>query len=417
VKAKIYVPLLVLVVAVVAICLNGVRQGQREGREALKETGIWYKGNTHTHSLWSDGNDFPEMIVSWYKERGYDFLALSDHNVLSRGERWMPVAQVEQRRKVGGTGTMGKYLEAFGEEWVERRGEAGKEEVRLRTLEEIRPQFEEEGKFLLIEAEEITDRFQNHQVHINAINLEEVLPPQHGESVVDTMRKNLQMVEEQSQRLGRPMLAHVNHPNFHWSITPQQLAEVVEDQFFEVYNGHPGINHLGDAERPGDEEIWDVANTLRLMLYDVPPLFGVATDDSHEYHGGGVSPGRGWVMVRAEKLEAGDLVEAMKRGEFYASTGVVLKEVGFDRKTRTQRVKVEAVEGVSYEIKFVGTRRGTPEAAGEVLATASGSAAEYRMTGDELYVRAVVNSSRPHPNPSYKEQREQAWTQPVGWRK
>ncbi|RYF95469.1 MAG: histidinol-phosphatase, partial [Chitinophagaceae bacterium] len=25
----------------------------------------WYKGNTHTHSLWSDGNDFPEMIMDW----------------------------------------------------------------------------------------------------------------------------------------------------------------------------------------------------------------------------------------------------------------------------------------------------------------------------------------------------------------
>ncbi|MDA1006402.1 MAG: hypothetical protein O3A87_07960 [Verrucomicrobia bacterium] len=416
-RAKIFVPLLVLVVAVMAIGINGARQAQGGEPEAIQELGTWYKGNTHTHSLWSDGNDFPEMIVGWYKERGYDFLALSDHNVLSRGERWMPVAQVEQRRKVGKMGSMEKYLAAFGEEWVERREEAGKEEVRLRPLEEFRPKFEEEGEFLLIEAEEITDRFQNHQVHINALNLGEVIPPQHGESVVDTMRKNLRMVAEQSERLGRPMLAHVNHPNFHWPITPQELAEVVEDQFFEVYNGHPAVNHQGDAERPGDEEIWDIANTLRLMLYDAPPLFGVATDDSHQYHGGDASPGRGWVMVRAEKLEAGALVEAMERGEFYASTGVVLKEVEFDRKTRTQRVEIEAVEGVSYEIKFVGTRKGTPEKAGEVLATVSGSAAEYQMKGDELYVRVVVNSSRPHPNPSYKEQWEQAWTQPVGWRK
>src|SRR5690348_16364915 len=25
----------------------------------------WWKGNTHTHSLWSDGDDYPEMIVDW----------------------------------------------------------------------------------------------------------------------------------------------------------------------------------------------------------------------------------------------------------------------------------------------------------------------------------------------------------------
>ena len=69
----------------------------------------WFKGNTHTHSLWSDGNDFPEMIVAWYHEHGYDFLAISDHNVLNRGERWIPVADVEARRRAKGVATMTKY--------------------------------------------------------------------------------------------------------------------------------------------------------------------------------------------------------------------------------------------------------------------------------------------------------------------
>ena len=27
----------------------------------------WHKGNLHTHSLWSDGDDYPEMIADWYK--------------------------------------------------------------------------------------------------------------------------------------------------------------------------------------------------------------------------------------------------------------------------------------------------------------------------------------------------------------
>ena len=38
----------------------------------------WLKGNLHTHSLRSDGNDYPEMIVDWYARHGYQFLALSD---------------------------------------------------------------------------------------------------------------------------------------------------------------------------------------------------------------------------------------------------------------------------------------------------------------------------------------------------
>ncbi|MFM9956255.1 MAG: PHP domain-containing protein, partial [Opitutaceae bacterium] len=49
----------------------------------------WFKGNLHTHSLWSDGNDYPEMIADSYKRAGYHFLAMSDHNVLAEGARWL----------------------------------------------------------------------------------------------------------------------------------------------------------------------------------------------------------------------------------------------------------------------------------------------------------------------------------------
>ena len=375
----------------------------------------WFKGNTHTHSLWSDGNDFPEMIADWYKERGYDFLALSDHNVLSRGERWMKVGAVEKRRKVEGERVLGKYRQRFGEEWVETRGEGENSEVRLKTLEEIRPQFEADNDFLLIEAEEITDRFRKQEVHINAVNLAEVIPPQHGATLVRTIRNNLRAVEEQAKNTGRPILAHINHPNFRWSLTARDIALAIEDRFFEVYNGHPGINHLGDDSHPGDEEIWDIANTIRLTELDAPPLYGVATDDSHTYHGGKVSPGRGWVMVRAERLDAGALVEAMKRGEFYASTGVTLERIAFDDESGALRLDIVPTEGITFETRFIGTRKDTPGEPGIVFSTAHGSAPTYQLTGEELYVRATVTSSRAHPNPSFDGQREQAWVQPVGW--
>jgi hypothetical protein len=54
----------------------------------------WFKGNTHTHTLWSDGDDFPEMVIDWYKAMGYDFIALSDHNILQAKEVWMDVKAV-----------------------------------------------------------------------------------------------------------------------------------------------------------------------------------------------------------------------------------------------------------------------------------------------------------------------------------
>ena len=188
----------------------------------------------------------------------------------------MKSASIKGRQKSAGASALEKYRERFGEDWVEVRGEGESEEVRLKTLDELRAEFEEEGSFLLVEAEEITDRFQRHQVHINALNLEEVIPPQKGTSVVETVRNNLRMVREQSERLGKPIIAHLNHPNFHFSFTAEQLAEVVEEQFFEVYNGHPGINHLGDETHPGDEQLWDMANAIRVgklracLLYTSP---------------------------------------------------------------------------------------------------------------------------------------------------
>src|SRR5689334_5201721 len=38
----------------------------------------WWKGNLHTHSLWSDGDDFPEMIADWYRRHKYHFLSMTD---------------------------------------------------------------------------------------------------------------------------------------------------------------------------------------------------------------------------------------------------------------------------------------------------------------------------------------------------
>jgi hypothetical protein len=46
-----------------------------------------------------------------------------------------------------------------------------------------------------------------------------------------------------------------------------------------------------------------------------------------------------------------------------------------------------------------------------------GAKPSYQMTGKELYVRAVVTSDQPHVDPSFTDQKQQAWTQPVGWSK
>jgi len=384
--------------------------------------GRWYKGNTHAHSFWSDGDDFPEMIVDWYKSHGYDFLAISDHNTLHNDtDKWVATGWVHQR--AGGAPALEAYLDRFGDGWVQLRQDGVQKQVRLRPFADYRGLFEEPGEFVLMQAEEISDGFDGKPIHMNAVNLDEAIKPQGGTSVRDTMRRNLAAVQRWAEQAGKPVMVHLNHPNFGWAITAEDLAHVVEERFFEVYNGHPSINHLGDADRPGDERIWDIANTIRLSELRAAPLFGVGTDDSHRYHEGSNNPpGRGWIMVRAAELTPEALIAAMKRGDFYASSGVTLAEVRFDTEDRRLDIVIDAEPGVTYTTRFIGTRRGgSAEGAahgevGEVLAEVKGTRPSYRLSGDELYVRATVTSSKPHPRPSVPDQFTQAWTQPVGWR-
>src|SRR5205085_11431406 len=155
----------------------------------------WWKGNLHTHSFWSDGDDFPEMIADWYKRHGYHFLTLSDHNVLSEGDRWLNVTK--DREPI-----LQKYRDRFGDRWVEERDTDKGTQVRLKPLAEFRSLLEEPGKFLLIPGEEITHRYGLYPVHMNAINLRDVIKPINGPSVAETMVVNLRQVHAQRKKTG-----------------------------------------------------------------------------------------------------------------------------------------------------------------------------------------------------------------------
>ena len=397
----------------------------------------WYKGNLHTHSLWSDGNDFPEMITKWYADRDYHFLALTDHNILSRGEKWMNLKEIESR---AGKDAMKKYQSAFGNGWIESRSEDGNTEIRLKPLDEYRDKFEKQGRFLLMTGEEISDSVSGLPVHLNATNLKHLIRPAGGKTVREAINNNLRSAIEQSRLEQRRILVHLNHPNFGWAITAEDLAYVTLEKFFEVYNGHPGVNQNGDDDHPSVERLWDIANTIRIDRLSSPPLMGLATDDSHNYHGRpGSQPGRGWIMVQSKELSSDAILQSIEEGRFYASSGVSCNEIAFDSESRQLRVQIAAKPGESYVTQFIGTpvdhdRESKPRIpgndnsktrstriystdVGQTFATVRGSEATYELTGNELYVRAMITSSANHPNPSFKNQKQQAWTQPVGWQR
>ncbi|MDH3369272.1 MAG: histidinol-phosphatase [Gemmatimonadota bacterium] len=387
----------------------------------------WWKGNLHTHSLWSDGDDYPELIVDWYKRHGYAFIGLSDHNVLAEGERWVEVIE-----HAGGVANLDAYIARFGRDWVEEREDPERHVVRLKTLNEYRDLFEERNRFLVLQSEEITDRFDSKPIHVNATNILELIEPRGGGSVREVMQNNVDAVFEQRRRTGRPMFPHINHPNYGWAVSAEDLIHLERERFFEVYNGHPAVHNEGDSLHPSAERLWDIILAERLNG-GREMMFGVAVDDAHNYRAldsAHSNPGRGWVMVRSSLLRADSLVAAMERGAFYSSTGVELATVSVT--SESMFVAVEPEADVGYTIQFIGTRGGYPPpmpietpgdgasvrylydaAIGEVLAEVAGTSASYSFVGEELYVRAKVMSSKPKENPYRPGEVEVAWTQPV----
>ncbi|MCY3022817.1 MAG: hypothetical protein NTW87_27880 [Planctomycetota bacterium] len=394
------------------------------GEEAAMK---WFKGNTHAHSLWSDGDGLPEMVADWYKEHGYAFLILTDHNTLVRGARWRDVT--------GNQKALDKGAQRFGADWNRTRTQGDKLELRLKTLEDFRAEFEEPGKFLLIEGEEISDL---RSVHLTVFNLPECIKPQGGTTAGATLNADIAAVRKAARKCRRPVGLFINHPNFDYALTAEDLIEARDARFVEIANAHPLVRNEGDARHPPVERLWDIANAVRLARLKIPPLLGVADDDTHSYHKAtGAVPGQAWVMVRAGELTLKALLAALDRGDFYSSTGVLLKTLDYDPGRGTLTVEVRPSDGAEYTISFVGTRddadiAGQPVDAvgkdgkplrvtqrysddiGKTLAVVKGPRATYKLTGGELYVRAVVRSNRPS---SRKNLPEQAWTQPVGWEK
>jgi hypothetical protein len=353
------------------------------------------------------------------------------------GDSWVPIGEGKRASEE----TVAKCQQQFGQDWLTFRTENGVKQAKLKTFAEIEAKFSEPGKFLFIQNEEISTGFDDRAVHLNALNLAAAIAPKVGTSVADTIALNLTKAKEQALGLERRMLLQVNHPNFAcFDIAAEDLA-ASPAKFFEVCNGHPGVRNLGDANHPSVEKIWDVANTIRIAKMKASPLFAIGSDDTHNYHKAGpgvASPGRAWIMVRAKELSAPAIVEAADRGDFYASTGVVLKDIAYDAPKRTLKVDIAAEPNVAYTIEFIGTLEdadparlpvevgGNPNRPaiqyspeiGKVLSRVEGPSATYQLTGKELYVRPVVRSNKPVANPSRAGAKNQeAWGQPVGWEK
>ena len=386
-----------------AAVLHGCNSANQSSQEQELK---WFKGNLHTHSYWSDGDEFPEVIIDWYKSNDYQFVALSDHNTLAEGEKWVTMREDSMYQHA-----FQHYLEKYGDDWVNHKVESGKIQVKLKTFEEYRDMYEEAEKFLIIPSEEITDRFENKPIHMNATNIQEKIDPQGGNSVAEVLQNNINEVLKQRERTGTPMIPHINHPNFGYGVSLNDIVSLEGERFFEVYNGHPAVHNLGDSIHISTEEMWDLIN-IAYLENNQPLMYGLATDDSHHYHQKNAkwsNAGRGWINVQADSLSPKSIIEAMENGQFYSSTGVTLKTMSF--KENRLFIEIEEEEGITYSISFIGYQKGNNNTS--ELKKVESTIANFELSGDIVFVRAKITSSKKHPNPVEGMTYEMAWTQPV----
>ena len=253
----------------------------------------WLKGNTHAHTTNSDGDTAPEEVARWYKNRKYDFLVLSDHNVFTD------------------PATLASLMDST---------------------------------FLLIPGEEVTTGFQKAAIHVNALGITRVIAAPRDSTLLGTVQKTVDAIRAEQA------VPHINHPNFLWSLDTATLFRVKNDRLLEIFNGHPIVHNIGGGDWPGMEDAWDALLTRGKKIY------GLAVDDAHDFQGefgtSRANPGRGWVVVRTRSLDAREIVAALDEGRFYASTGPVV--AGIRVTESTVSLSITRTGDFKYTTQFVG---------------------------------------------------------------
>src|SRR5688572_27388694 len=125
---------------VLAVTVAARTQPEPAGQESPPQR--WFKGNTHTHTVNSDGDSTPDEVTRWYREHGYQFLVLTDHNYLT---------SVEGLNAVHGAA----------------------------------------DKFLVIAGEEVTSTAQTKPVHVNGLAVESLVVPPKAATIRETLQQSV----------------------------------------------------------------------------------------------------------------------------------------------------------------------------------------------------------------------------------
>jgi hypothetical protein len=225
------------------------------------------RGNIHTHTDLSDGHASPEEVARWYRDHGYAFLALTDHNLVAAADL------------------------------VSRLSTPG---------------------FVILPGEEVSMWHHGRQTHINALCTRQTIGGGDFPDAASALKRGIRLVRDQHG------VALINHPNFDSAIERADVPHFAGANLIEIASGHGFVNSQGDDTHPSHEQLWDQALSSGL------DIMGAAVDDMHCLQSPGdppAYPGKGWIYASVPVLDTPSLCHALADGLFVSSTGPVLRRV------------------------------------------------------------------------------------------
>ncbi len=254
----------------------------------LPQNGNFYKANMHMHSTVSDGHLSPEEIKRVYMENGYSIVAYTDHEIL------MPHTELTDENFLAITATelaFNLYPEDRGYPHIRTyhlnfySKDANKSVISIwdpdLVFDCVKPKISEEQKKLVYKREYAIDKV--------------------NEAIAIAKKEGF--------------IVSYNHPI--WSL--QNYADYAGLEGIwgvECYNNVSLRVGLPDNDGP-----------LQDLLVQGKNVFPLATDDAHTL----ADCFGGFIMVRAEKLEYATVMNALERGDFYASTAPEIHELSIEK--------------------------------------------------------------------------------------
>lgn len=236
-------------------------------QEAFVNQKKMLKGGLHCHTTRSDGDGTPAEVIRVHKENGYDFLALTDHNIYN----YKNFAEDVQMTIIPGM--------------------------------EFDNTFDRENGFRTF-----------HQVFIgpddetNGYAQDEQMPSGNAKNQ-EEFQKYLDEAHSKNN------ITIYCHPQ--WSSTPTRYFDKLEGNVaLEIWNSGCAIENEMDTD---NGMYWDE------LLGVGKRIFAVATDDGHAMY----QHCKGWVMVNAEN-NVKSILGALENGAFYSSCGPVIKDFYVD---------------------------------------------------------------------------------------